>query len=498
MPPAVSICWMARLSRRTMQYHSTHDSAENMEQVMNRQNIFKVIIAAVIILSAGLAGGVTPAHAQGSPTFTIERWSTDPVELQRGQEFNLTFVFTNVGSLCASEVTVNLAQSGNFTTLSPTQYFGGMCTHVPVTAQLRVAVSNSITTGPYSIPILFTFQSDNFQHTPGSETREIGVHVQGLAPSSGADTGRPQIVIETAEAAPLEEGGGLNLVLTLRNTGNRVATNVVVSLDGSTILSPAEGGTAFALGRDIAVNGTQQISLALVLLEAPTERLVQDFRIEWASYSGGSYQSTQGVTVDLGEAVGQAPRLLIESYSTNPETISPGATFRLDLELVNVGGSAARQVFFRLGGDSADLGPLAPLGSSNVSYLEEIGAGERLTVSYDLVADGDAEAGLVPIDIGMEYNDQYGVLRTETVTISLVVVATPYLDIGLFDTVPDPIVVGDVFELPVEVINVGATQINVNTVEVTSSDLVITEGSLYIGPLDAGRSEEHTSELQSP
>mgnify|MGYP003565965839 CR=1 FL=1 len=44
------------------------------------------------------------------------------------------------------------------------------------------------------------------------------------------------------------------------------------------------------------------------------------------------------------------------------------------------------------------------------------------------------------------------------------------------------------FQLPVEVINIGRTLVNVSTLEVTSEQLEIEEGSIYLGPLDGGTS----------
>lgn len=457
-------------------------------KMMNITRFLKWIGLAAMLIAVTLGAGAGVARAQGTPTFTINNWSTDPAELERGKEFELTFVFSNVGSASASEVTVNLGSTSLFTSLSPTQYIGGLGTHVPVEVKLRVAVSNTITTGHHSLPILFTFQTDNFAHTPGSESREIGLWVQGLAPSSGADTGRPTVVIEQAELAPSLDNSGINLTLTLANTGNRHATQVIVNLEKSEYFSPGSGSTAFALKKDIVVGKTQTITLPLVLLKSPTERVIQSFRLEYASYSGGSYQSTQDVPIDVSQATAQSPRLLIEEYTTDPEVISPGSTFDLDIEVVNVGGGDAAQVFFRLGKDSTSLGPLAPMGSSNVRYLEKIEAGKAVMVSYKLIADGEAKAGLVAIDVSLEYKDAYGVAREEIVTISLLVVATPYFQVGLYDKVPDEIRVGDSFELPIEIINIGRTSLNVSTVDVTSEELEIRDGSLYIGPLDGGTS----------
>jgi hypothetical protein len=48
--------------------------------------------------------------------------------------------------------------------------------------------------------------------------------------------------------------------------------------------------------------------------------------------------------------------------------------------------------------------------------------------------------------------------------------------------------VGVPLELPVEVTNIGRTLVNVSTLEMTSEQLEIQDGSLYLGPLDGGTS----------
>lgn len=461
---------------------------------MNAVRLLKPIGLAVILLVAALAMNPVPAFAQGDPAFNIDSWSLQlpegKAELERGMEFGLTVTFTNVGSAGANEVLVSVQQNQNFVALGTGPRFGHMGIGAQATTTIRVAVSNTIETGYYNIPVEFNYHHTMLGGARRTDVKEIGVHVIGLSPfRNQPDTGSPKLVIESSNLQVAGDGSTLLLTLVIRNVGNRLATNIVVNLDHSEVFSPAEGSSsAFGLEGDINVDQVAVVTMPLVLIQSPGERVTQDFTIEYNSYSGGTYRETQSVPIVLGEATAQTPRLLLERYSTTPEVISPGATIRLSLDLVNVGSGPARQVFVRLGKDSATLGPLAPLGSGNITYLEEVAAGSRVTVNYDLVADGDAQAGLVAIDVEMEYDDLFGVKHTETVTISLQVVTIPYFQIGLFDTIPEPIYVGQVFELPIEVINIGRSMVNVSIIEVVSNDLQISEGTMYVGPLDGGTS----------
>jgi hypothetical protein len=123
-----------------------------------------------------------------------------------------------------------------------------------------------------------------------------------------------------------------------------------------------------------------------------------------------------------------------------------------------------------------------------VRFIETLNGGESTEVDYDLIADGNANAGLVAIDVELAYEDSFGASQTEIETISLQIIAAPFFQIGLIDPLPDEIVVGDTFDLAIEVINIGRSMINVSTMEVTSDRLMISDGTVYIGPLDGGTS----------
>lgn len=449
-----------------------------------------IILAAMLLAVVGFSVPHMAKAQGGSPDFRIDTWSTLPEELKRGEEFDLTVTFTNIGTANAGQIVVDIGQGGTFVLLGQSTTIDWMGVGNVGTAVLHVGVSNTITTGFYSIPVQFTYNVAGEASARMTSVQQVGVHVTGLAVSTGGgvDTGRPQLLIEDSDVAPTASGE-LNLSLTLRNTGNRWAQGIIIHLGQSEYFSPAKGSSAFPVEGVIKLNETKTVVLPLIMIGAPTQRITQDFTIEYTSPSGaGPFQSQQSVPITLGTTASQVPRLLIESYTTDPASVTPGAAVTLELELTNVGGGPANEVFVRLGQDSTTLGPLAPVGSSNLQYVAQIDGGDSETITYNLIADGSAEAGIVAIDVQLEYLDEFGINHEETQTISVQVVATPHFQVGLFDEVPDPIFIGDTFDLSIEIINIGQTQINVSTIEVISDDLAIDNGSAYVGPLDGGTS----------
>jgi len=444
-----------------------------------------------ILLLVGLALlAPAPAAAQfGDPAFNVDSWTIQPQELKRGMEFDLTVTFTNIGTYGANDVIVEIEQNASFYALGDSQFFGNMGIGDQRTATMRVGISPTITTGYYNIPVAIRYHHAALGGSRLVDVRNIGVYVTGLSPFQGQDTGSPRLVIEDGRVALDADGETLLVTLTLHNTGNRSATNIVVNLADTASFSPAQGNsTAFPLGEDINLGESKTITLPLVPVSATGQRLTQAFTLQYNSYSGGAYTDTQSVPLLLGDAVAQTPRLLIDRYITDPPTVSPGDSFTLSIALYNVGAGEARQVFVRLGDNAQALGPLAPLGTSNVQFLQTVPAGAHEPVRFTMVVDGKAGPGLVPLDVKLEYSDIFGATHQETLTIGIQVVATAFLDINLFEPVTEPLITGESVDLPIELINIGETRVNVSTIDVTSDAMLIEEGTLYIGPLDGGTS----------
>jgi hypothetical protein len=458
---------------------------------MKLTNILKGTLVALIAVLATFTSQPDQALAVGYPAFNIDSWTTNPVNLERGGTFVLTMTFSNVGTYGADEVQVEVADDANFVGLGTSPRFQHMGIGAQVTTTLQVGISETIETGYYGIPIQFSYHHSALGGQTQTATRTIGVNVTGLSPFwDQQDTGAPQLVIEGSQVGLSDTGDGVLLVtLDLRNIGNRTATNVVVNLDSSDVFSPAEGvSSAFGLDKDIDVDQHAEITVPLVLITSPEGNISQSFTLEYASYSGGSYSDTQSVPILLGHLTAQTPHLLIEGYTVEPQPITPGAQVRLTINMANLGAGAAQQVFVRFGDSADSLDPFAPVGSSNVLFLEQLPAESRVELGLDLLVDGSAESGLVPIDVSLTYDSVYGIEETETFTISLQVEATPHLEIDFYQDIAQPVTVGDTFDLPIEVINIGENSVNVSTIEAESDLLQITDGSLYLGQLDGGTS----------
>jgi len=444
--------------------------------------------AALAIVSATPTPGPTlipvpePTPVPGRPILTIRNYSVEPSRVAVGREFIVTIEVYNTGSR-AGENTMVTFPGGTFLPVGETGHLLWQLhiNHTAVVTQ-RMRVPSGLASGSYNLQVNLSANDWEGNHYDYPET--VAVEVIGVG------HGRPQLVIEAAQTEPLVLGPGDSFSLTLRlaNRGSRTATQVVAGAASADLAVPAGGSNVVALDR-IGIDQVVTATLPLVLGEVTQAgRLNLEIALDCSDYDGGSYTTRQGVGLEVSTALVDRPRLLVASYHTAPDSLSPGDTFTLTLEVSNVGGGEAQRLILTLGGEGeSGMGPFAPLHSSNVKFVPHLAAGATVEVTQQLVVDGGADAGAYSLPVALAFDDARGTRHSDSQLISLLVRRRPHLQIGFYRPV-EMVPVNVPFELPVEVTNIGRTLVNVSTLEVSSTQLEISEGSLYLGPLDGGTS----------
>lgn len=315
---------------------------------------------------------------------------------------------------------------------------------------------------------------------------------------------RPTITVLSygASSEVLSPGDNIDFEVTLQNLGSSTATNITATFVAGDLIPRTTGGVVAV--PDLDAGATYRFFQPLrVDSDLGDEEAILNVRVSYTDQYGKAYEESFDLSFEAYQynystptptpTLSVRPDIIIDSYATDPEKITAGDTIELSANLVNVSPETARQVSISLniGGEAGTptaSDTLAPLTSSNARYIDELAPGESTTVTYTLAVSGDASAGLVPVNFNLSYIDNYNVTYDETESLSLRVESVPHFHIGLFEPIPQPVMVGDTFELPIEVINIGENRVNVSSVEVTSDALDITDGSIYLGPLDGGTS----------
>lgn len=308
------------------------------------------------------------------------------------------------------------------------------------------------------------------------------------APRNTLVYGRPQVIIQSVETLPelVEPGGPFTVTLQVTNRGDYTATNVRVALNAPELAIPREGSSLQVIDY-IAENQVITMTLPLAASQEATAGFHNlGLALEYSDYIGRAFTSDQSIGLNIAGAASSQPLLLINSYATDPELLSPGDTFTLDIDLANVGLQTANQLLVTLGGvENGGVQPFAILDSGNVLYQESLQPGEDTHLKTQLIVDGASESGVYNLPVTLSYKTPNGAEQTRSQMLNLVISRRPQLKIGFYETVP-PVEVGQPVELPVEVVNIGRAAINVSTMEISGEGVQIENGSAFIGLLDGG------------
>ena len=117
--------------------------------------------------------------------------------------------------------------------------------------------------------------------------------------------------------------------------------------------------------------------------------------------------------------------IILSIASVNaPKMIKPGEVSKIEISLDNLALTFLKEVKVKL--NLASI-PFATIGSTNMKVVKQIEAGSKATVSFNIMAESDAESKLYKLPIELEFSDRLGVKYNKTETVGLIVGDTPDL-----------------------------------------------------------------------
>ena len=425
------------------------------------------------------------------PKIVVQAAQTDPAPLAPGMPFTLTLSLSNQGDRSATDVFVSCAESDLTVPLDGS----------PLTAVERIAAGGAATV---TLPLMLAWQVDQGGRQPLAlalsyhdaqggayqETQSIGVEIDtGLASN-------PQLVIERYQSEPDAPvaGEALTLTLVLRNVGSEPARQASLAFGGpdGAALAPlltVEAGHIHFLG-DLEPGQTAEIVGRFAVDEAAQPQAYSvPIALEYRDGRGGSLRTSQPLNLVVQPRPVRCPQLVVVSYSTEPDFITPGGPLTLTAEIANVGNADAGGLLLALGGqDGSMLEPFMPVGSGNVLFVGNLPQGERVQVVQPLIVDGAAEAQAYNLPLALTYAGPDGVTATQVQRISLIVRRRVELQVEVYSR-PESLTVDTPARLSLELLNVGRGVVDVVDVRATGVNVELeSEGSPFVGPLDAGGS----------
>lgn len=427
--------------------------------------------------------------APGQPLLTVRNYRIEPAQVKPGQEFKVYIEVYNNGSR-AAENTMVIFPGGTFL---PVGENGHVFWQTPINATFiasqTMRVPTSASNGVQSLQVNLSANDFSGAHYEFPQT--LAVEVIGASSGSGAPTGKPEVLIEDVHTTPaiIAPGTPFTLTMVLANRGSRTAINLKAVGDASMVI-PAHGG-GVATWDTLRINQTATLTLPLLLKPSKEGgRLGLPIALAYSDYNGGSYSGQQTVGIDVDTSLANRPQLLIDGYRTLPEKISPGDSFTLTLDVVNVGGGDAQRLTLALGGeDGENLGAFVPIEGSNVSFISHIPAGGHASVAMRLMVAGNAETRAHNLPVALAYDISGGTREKGTQRVSLLVQRRPAFKISFYRPVEGTAMAGQPFQLPIELVNASSFRFTISELRASGEGLeFMGESSTYVGPLDPGGS----------
>ena len=279
--------------------------------------------------------------------------------------------------------------------------------------------------------------------------------------------------LQRYDPTPAQPGDLLSVQIALTNSADRAVQGAELEILPSATVRP-EGRntlTAGTIGALSSFQGTLQVRVAA---DAPPGAATLRMRVRQA---GGEWQERTG-TIDVQPS--QAG-ILIQQVTLNPATINPGRSATLTLGVQNNANTLLREVTTQL---QLQDTPFVPTQSATRQRVGDLSHAQQASVTYELTAQPEAQAGIYRVPVVLSYLDRNGNSVDQTDMIGLTV-TTPQRTSATIDNVQRT---DEGAEISVRVVNTGLSEIKF--VEVTaqeSSGYTIREQerSAYLGNIQS-------------
>ncbi len=308
----------------------------------------------------------------------------------------------------------------------------------------------------------------------------------GVFGASTSATGRTQLYFHDVDVTmvnhdpdPAEAGRYVTVRFKVENTGAETAKDIVLEILPKYPFSLDPGESAI---KSIGSVRSRQIGDTGVIedyrLRIDENAIEGDNEIELRyNIDGGSWIKLEPFDIEVN------PHDIILSIASveSPSMINPGEVSRIDINLENLALSFLKEVKVKLNIDDI---PFATIGSTNRKIIKQIEADSTAMVSFNIMAEPDAESQLYKVPIELEYNDRLGVKYNKTEIVGLIVGAEPDLSVIIDDS--EIYNSGGTGEVSIKLTNKGVTDIKfVNLMLLDGEYTILSPEEVYVGNIDS-------------
>ena len=185
------------------------------------------------------------------------------------------------------------------------------------------------------------------------------------------------------------------------------------------------------------------------------------------------------------------PRVIVTGFTTTPEEVYAGDTFKLTLNLKNTSKTTTvSNMLFDIQGtqEGTDANntyaAFLPTAGSSTIFVDSIAPNASKSISIELKSKADLAQKPYVVTVNMEYEDEKANSFTETASVSVPIKQEAKVDLSSIQVMPEGIEIGNEANVMFSIYNVGKTKLyNVNVKFVADS---ISGGDTFIGNMDPG------------
>lgn len=185
------------------------------------------------------------------------------------------------------------------------------------------------------------------------------------------------------------------------------------------------------------------------------------------------------------------PRVIVTGFTTTPEEVYAGDTFKLTLNLKNTSKqTAVSNMLFDIQGtqEGTDANntysAFLPTAGSSTIYVDRIPADSSKSITIELKSKADLAQKPYVVTVNMEYEDSSANSYTETASVSVPIKQEPKVDISSITLMPESVEIGNEANVMFSIYNVGKTKLyNVNVKFEADS---VSGGDTFIGNMEPG------------
>ncbi len=433
-----------------------------------------------------------------TPKISLSGFATDRTTVNAGGKFTASLNFKNAGTIDFSSVSFSVTNL-SAETFSPVGdggvfSYGALKAGASAKASFALFAGNGLTVGPNELEIKGVYTTVDGQQGEFSYTGFV--QVAFTAVSSDA----PNLVVTSATAPNAKAGGNANLTVIVENKGKGTAESASLTVSGLSASGIMLQGAldTFALGT-IKSGEKKSVVIPLKISKDAPEYLPLELTPKCAQSDEATAQTVYLTITPISETPPEEeeenslPRVIVDSYLVDPETVQAGGNFQFDFHLKNT--SKTQTITnIKITVSSTD-GIFTPVSGGNTFYTESIAPGASEQYGILLNAKAAAEQKSYPIVITVEYEYGKGKSYSGTEEINIYVIQPIRLEFTNVNFQPSAMS-GESIYFSMSYYNKGKSPLSNLTVSM-EGDFMLSEGEQFIGNFPAG-SGDYFEEMLMP